>query len=94
MRKLSRDYEGRCGECHRLMDEDDSFCRYCGTPRGHGKFEPYDNSNLCVYGPPFATTHTCAKCGFSWTVTALGVDGAMFCPKCGGGVSTEYKENW
>ena len=93
-KRLSSDYEGRCGQCHKLMSSEDNFCRYCGTPRGGGDFKPYENSNVCVYGPPIATTHTCTRCGLSWTVNTLGSDDAQFCPKCGGGITSKYKERW
>ena len=80
----SRDYEGRCGNCHELFDDDgDLFCRYCGTRRGEGQFLPYENFMACVYGPPPVDRfHECKKCGFSWTTHRM-VDRSAFCPKCG-----------
>ncbi len=94
MKHLSRDYTNRCGNCQKMMESSDLFCRYCGTPKGEGDFKPYENLNLCVYGPPMVTTHKCQDCGYSWDVRCLGRDGAGFCPKCGGEVSSTSKENW
>lgn len=90
MKQYSFDHKGRCRKCHKFLSEDDRFCRYCGTPKGKGLFLPYENVQACVYGPPVDTFHTCSNCGFSWTVSALGIDRAAFCPKCGGQVSTDY----
>ena len=39
-REMSTDYEGRCGNCHGFLGEEDKYCRYCGTRRGEGAFEP------------------------------------------------------
>ncbi|MBR2522841.1 MAG: zinc-ribbon domain-containing protein [Clostridiales bacterium] len=94
MKRLSSDYEGRCGNCHKLLADDDQFCRYCGTPKGEGGFLPYENSNMCVYGPPVDTTHTCTSCGYSWNIRALGVDNARFCPRCGSSVDTTYEDRY
>ena len=89
MKKYSTDYRGRCGKCHAMIGENDMFCRYCGTPKGKGLFLPYENVLECVYGPPTTTTHTCKECGHTWKVHGLCEDRARFCPKCGGGLSTE-----
>ena len=84
---LSTDYEGRCGNCHKLFREGDLYCRYCGTKAGEGKYEPYDDIVQCVYGPPpVERKHTCGKCGYSWTSRAM-IDKEHYCPKCGGNVT-------
>ncbi len=80
-----------CGNCHKRLNEGDEYSRYCGTLRGEGDFDPSLNIMSCVYAPPIATTHRCVKCGYSWTVTALGRDSARFCPKCRGELDTEAK---
>jgi len=36
----STDYEGKCGDCREIFDETDQYCKYCGTKRGEGAFEP------------------------------------------------------
>ena len=91
MKKYSIDYKNRCGKCHKYMGANDMFCRYCGTPKGKGTFLPYENIIESVYGPPTTTTHTCTKCGYTWTVNKLCEDDARFCPKCCGGLHTESK---
>ncbi|MBR6257472.1 MAG: hypothetical protein IKR23_08845 [Lachnospiraceae bacterium] len=87
--KLSRNYDGRCGNCHTPFDStDDEFCRYCGTKRGEGKFLPYENFQGCVYGPPpVKRTHTCDNCGYSWDTRRM-IDRSGYCPRCGGTIST------
>lgn len=85
---LITDYTGRCGNCHKNLGEKDKYCRYCGTPRGEGKFEPFRNEVYCVYAPPMTTRHKCKECGYSWTVKTLGKDNAKFCPKCGENLNT------
>lgn len=82
----SDDYKGKCGNCHNSFHEDEKYCRYCGTKRGEGKFEPYKiNMDFqCIYGPmPVKRTRQCKKCGYSWE-TNLMVDDEKFCPQCGG----------
>ena len=66
---LSTDYRGRCGNCHELFDNDEEkYCKYCGTKRGEGEFKPYDNQIYCIYGPmPEKRTRECVKCGNQWT---------------------------
>ena len=94
MKKIKFDHTNRCGECHAFIGEADKFCRYCGTPKGKGKFLPYENVVECVYGPPTTTTHTCTKCGYTWKVNQLSEDRAKFCPKCCGSLHTESKCEW
>jgi len=81
--ELSTDYEGRCGNCHKSLNDDDKYCRYCGTKRGEGAFKPYQNVMYCIYGPmPVKRTHKCKKCGNTWE-TMLMIDNEDFCPICG-----------
>lgn len=84
--KFSIDYEGRCGNCHTKFDNpDEKYCTYCGTKRGEGKFEPYDNTPYCIYGPmPQKRIRQCVICGHQWSYTAM-LDRKKYCSKCGGG---------
>lgn len=77
------DYDGRCGNCHSRMGDNDLYCRICGTKRGEGAFEPYANLIACVYGPPIKTVFKCNACGHNWEITVLGGDKSKFCPQCG-----------
>ena len=38
---LSTDYEDRCGNCQSFMEDSEKYCKFCGTAKGEGKFEPY-----------------------------------------------------
>lgn len=82
-KELSTDYEGRCGNCHSFLREEDKYCKYCGTKRGEGKFEPYENIILCVYGPPVKMKFHCSDCNNKWITVGLGGDESKFCPNCG-----------
>ena len=74
----------RCGNCHALLDEDDRYCRICGTRAGEGAFEPYQQIMQCIYGPrPEERTHVCETCGYTWTTCQM-LDREKYCPKCGG----------
>ena len=92
--EMETDYKNRCGNCHEKMGLFDKFCRYCGTPRGEGAFEPYENYVDTVYAPPMKTRHTCLNCGYKWIVKDLGEDEARFCPKCRGNLDSQYEENF
>lgn len=81
----STDYTDRCGNCHKHLDEEDKYCKYCGTTRGKGAFKPYYNKILVVYGPPVTTTRKCSSCGHKWTSSSLGGDEQHYCPLCGSG---------
>lgn len=79
----STDYEGRCGNCHETLGNNEKYCRYCGTKRGDGKFEPYLNIMQCIYGPmPVKRIRKCTKCRKKWE-TLLMIDKQNFCPNCG-----------
>lgn len=82
---LSIDYRGRCGNCHELFDNDEEkYCKYCGTKRGEGEFKPYDNQIYCIYGPmPEKRTRVCVKCGNQWTYISM-LDTEKYCVQCGG----------
>lgn len=80
---LSTDYEGRCGNCHRHFHGDEPYCRYCGTKRGEGAFEPYSNLTPCIYGPPpRERVRQCTKCGALHRRCSM-LDDSRFCPDCG-----------
>ena len=85
---LSTDYEGRCGNCHKELDEGDLYCRFCGTRFGEGTYEPYEDIVQIVYGPPpTIRKHTCKKCGYNWNSWSM-IDEEKYCPKCGGNIKT------
>ncbi len=82
MRKLSKDYKGRCGHCHAFIGQDE-YCRYCGTKKGDGEFLPYNDEVQCVYGPPpIERIHKCENCGYKWSARMM-IDDQRYCPKCG-----------
>ncbi|MBR5421937.1 MAG: hypothetical protein IK115_12405 [Lachnospiraceae bacterium] len=88
-KRLSKDYDGRCGNCHTPFDTpEDEYCRYCGTKRGEGEFLPYENFEGCIYGPPpVIRTHNCPNCSYSWETSRM-IDHSRFCPRCGSPVNT------
>ena len=74
----------QCGHCHTRLSPDDKYCRLCGTKVGDGAYEPYQDLMECIYGPaPAERTHTCQKCGYTWTTCAM-IESEKYCPKCGG----------
>lgn len=82
-KELCTDYEGKCGNCHSSLGQEDAYCRICGTKRGEGAFAPYSNIMQCIYGPmPQERNHKCLKCGYSWKNCVM-VDRDKYCPKCG-----------
>lgn len=87
-KELSTDYEGRCGNCHKFIGEDE-YCRYCGTKKGEGKFEPYDNFIPCIYGSPNTYIHKCKKCGTEFQSSGMSVPRPSYCYKCGNKVTCE-----
>lgn len=79
---LCTDYEGKCGNCHKNLGNDE-YCRYCGTKRGEGTFEPYQNVSYCIYGPaPRVRVHTCPSCNYEWRTHSM-IANEKHCPKCG-----------
>lgn len=77
------DYEGKCGNCHGELKDGEKYCRYCGTKRGDGKFEPYQNLMQCIYGPmPVKRVRKCTNCSKTWE-TMLMIDHEDYCPDCG-----------
>ncbi len=83
-----------CGNCHNPLGEKEKFCPYCGTKRGEGKFDPFDNEITCVYGPPVTVKYKCKACGNKWTVNTLGGDNSMYCPECGKSPITKISEEF
>ncbi len=82
VKKIPKEYEGRCGNCHKFIG-DDPYCAYCGTKAGEGDFKPFKDEMQCVYGPPPVNrTHSCKDCGFEYT-TCVMIDNQRFCPQCG-----------
>lgn len=82
---IPTDYKGRCGNCHALFpNKKDKYCVYCGTKRGEGAFEPFQNIASCIYGPPPKKhSHKCKVCGHQWSYIAM-LDDQKFCSRCGG----------
>lgn len=92
--RWSTDYEGRCGNCHSRLQENDKYCRHCGTRRGEGAFEPYQNLMQCIYGPrPVERKHRCTQCPHTW-VSCLMVDDEDYCPECGSPAAWDYIEDY
>lgn len=80
---LSNDYKNKCGNCHGELMEGDKYCRYCGTLRGEGAFEPYSNVAARLYGPlPRKYVHECRKCSYTWMASQR-TPSMLYCPKCG-----------
>lgn len=79
--ELSTDYENRCGNCHKFLVENAKYCQFCGTKRGEGKFEPYENIIYTVYGPPYIKSFYCVDCNKSWGTSAR-FSKTRNCPFC------------
>ena len=80
--KKSKDYRGRCGNCHAFLLKDALYCDECGTKKGEGKFKPYENIIRCYYGPPVKITQHCSSCNYKWLKIGVGIKNSSFCPKC------------
>ena len=64
-------------------DDTDKYCKFCGTPKGEGKFEPYKNMILVVYGPPITLKYMCNQCNAKWNSFGVSVeDEIKYCPQC------------
>lgn len=90
--KVTPDPQTQCGNCHEYFQPEDRYCRFCGTKRGEGAYDPYPEifDMEEIYGPmPTKTIHVCKQCGYIWN-TCLMVDRARYCPKCGGEVLLFY----
>lgn len=74
---------GICGSCGRKLGPGESYCRYCGTKRGEGSFQPSRNMPGLVYGPPMTIAYRCSACGHRLVLSVLGVDSSKYCPICG-----------
>ncbi len=73
-----------CANCGmEFLSDEDMYCRICGTKRGEGEYDPSNNFNACVYGPPMIAKIRCENCGFSWTSSFWGTDFSKYCPRCG-----------
>lgn len=82
----SRDFTNRCGNCYAHLDEEDKYCRECGTKRGEGHFYPARNffTGAGLYGPPMVLKYTCMDCNNKWSDSSIGpIIISKFCPKCG-----------
>ena len=76
--------EDVCAQCGReFLGDEDEYCRYCGTKRGEGVYDPARNMNAATYGPPVIVTVECKSCGFSWISNTFGTDFSEYCPRCG-----------
>ena len=87
MEDLARiaNYNRQCRNCHEVFEhEDDKYCTFCGTKRGEGHFNPFNNREYCIYGPmPVKRIRSCVRCGHQWTYCEM-LDNQKFCVKCGG----------
>ena len=89
---LTKTDKDHCGNCHKPLGNDD-YCRYCGTRRGEGKFDPYFNEPQCIYGPPpISRLHTCNECGYEWETNTM-IDRQRYCPRCGGSCKITEQED-
>ncbi len=80
---LTRNYENRCENCHNHMESYEKYCRKCGTKRGQGKFEPFQNAVYGVYGPAVKIKYKCRECEHIWITEIMGGDDSDYCPQCG-----------
>ena len=81
--KVFTDYTNLCGNCHKKLDKNEKYCRYCGTKRGLGDFKPFTNPMYCMYGTLTAYKYVCNKCGNIWTGSLMGEAVTQYCPECG-----------
>lgn len=87
--EMSTDYSCKCGNCQEWIGEEAKYCPFCGTKRGEGKFEPYENIIACVYGPPHQTTFFCSECNHKWGSSETHIK-TIYCPNC----KSEVIQNW
>lgn len=80
--QMSTYYVGKCGNCHKTIDSDDKYCKYCGTKNGEGAFLPYNNALQFAYGSPMIKQYQCPKCGLKWQEISVGRD-RRYCKECG-----------
>lgn len=82
--KKSNKDTNNCGKCWQTLSDSDEYCRYCGTKRGEGDFNPADNIMECIYGPPPKEyAFACKSCGHAWTQKMMMPRSVVACPKCG-----------
>ena len=77
------DYHVRCGNCNCTLDPDDCYCRFCGTKRGEGEFEPENNEFFGIYAPSIWTRYQCEECSKTWEGTVFVIHKLNYCPRCG-----------
>ena len=81
-----------CANCSYQVISGDKYCRQCGREIGKGAYVPDNDLMECIYGPPPAQrTHTCEKCGYSWSTYRM-IDREKKCPKCGGNAPYEEED--
>ena len=80
---LCTDYTDRCGNCHKVLDEGDKYCRYCGTKRGEGRFLPFENPMYALYGAPTLKKYYCQNCLNEWKIRVFFDEESTHCPNCG-----------
>ncbi len=90
---LSTDYESKCGECRKEIEDHFNYCIYCGTKVGEGSFEPYENINECVYGAPCDYIIDCDECE-NEHIIKNSMDGYPdYCPDCGSEADVTFEES-
>ena len=79
----------KCTNCNAIFEEEDLYCRYCGSKREKGIFyQPSENIHGCIYGPPpVKRIHTCNNCGYEWSTFKM-IDRENYCPRCGEPITT------
>ena len=79
----STDYEGRCGNCHAILEEGAAYCQCCGTKRGEGSYAPYLDLMQCIYGPPPVDyLFSCPGCGHTFMESFMLFE-ERYCIRCG-----------
>ena len=86
----SVDYQKRCGNCHKHMDENARYCSFCGTPKGKGTFSPYKKSlrMYVLHDGPFSPENevelSCEECGRRWKSALEDLEPKeKYCSQCG-----------
>lgn len=71
----------KCNNCGNNILENDRFCRYCGTKKGEGSYNPEDDIIADLYGPPTYEYHICGNCGRRFKMIIFDISNA-YCPEC------------
>lgn len=84
--------KGYCSNCGYEIEENDNYCKSCGTKSDKVMKKPFQDNIQMVYGPPpVERFHKCQKCGYSWNNYKM-IDTDKYCPACGDNESIKVKE--